>query len=71
MRLKPNPMRVIQDLQQVYHDPQLQAREMFMNAEHPTAGEITMIGSPLKLSRTPVSLKTHPPDMGEHNKEFL
>ena len=30
-----------------------------------------MIGSPLKLSRTPVTTRHHPPDAGEHNEEIL
>ena len=43
---------------------------MFITAEHPTAGEIRMIGSPLKLSRTPVTNRHHPPDAGEHTRKF-
>ena len=30
-----------------------------------------MIGSPLKLSRTPVQMKYHPPNPGEHNEEIM
>ena len=65
------PCGPIQDLEEVYQDPQLQARDMFITAEHPVAGEIKMIGSPLKLSRTPVSVRHYPPGMGEHNDEIL
>ena len=64
------PCGPIQDLQDVSNDPQLHEREMFVDYEHPTAGPITMIGSPLKLSRTPVAYNLHPPDAGEHNQEF-
>lgn len=64
------PCGPIQDLEQVYQDPQLHARDMFISAEHPTAGEIKMIGSPIKLSRTPVSVRHYPPNIGEHNEEF-
>lgn len=60
----------IQNLEEVYHDPHLQERGMFVNIDHPTAGPIEMIGSPLKLSRTPVALKHPPPNMGEHNNEY-
>src|SRR5690606_8412432 len=45
------PCGPIQNLQEVTEDPQLQARDMFLETEHPTAGLIKMIGSPLKLSR--------------------
>lgn len=65
------PCGPIQNLEEVYHDPQLEARHMFINMEHPTAGKINMIGSPLKLSRTPVTFRQYPPDIGEHNEEIL
>lgn len=65
------PCGPIQTVDEVVRDPQLQEREMFISAEHPTAGDIRMVGSPLKLSRTPVQVKHHPPDAGEHNDEVL
>ncbi len=64
------PCGPIQNLKEVTEDPQLEAREMFVKAEHPSAGQVTMIGSPLKLSRTPVKVRHHPPDPGEHNEEI-
>lgn len=65
------PCGPIQNIEEVVNDPQLQAREMFIDYDHPTAGAIKMIGSPLKLSRTPVKVKHHPPDAGEHNQSIL
>lgn len=65
------PCGPIQNIEEVTNDPQLQARDMFIDFEHPTAGAIKMIGSPLKLSRTPVTVTRHPPDAGEHNDEIL
>jgi crotonobetainyl-CoA:carnitine CoA-transferase CaiB-like acyl-CoA transferase len=65
------PCGPIQNLQEVMDDPQLHARDMFLQTEHPTAGHINMVGSPLKLSRTPVTLRHHPPNAGEHNEEIL
>ncbi|MBT2218293.1 CoA transferase [Virgibacillus dakarensis] len=65
------PCGPIQNLEEVANDPQLKARKMFIEYEHPTAGEIKMIGSPLKFSRTPVTVKHHPPDAGEHTNEIL
>ncbi|GAA0413345.1 MAG: CaiB/BaiF CoA transferase family protein [Bacillota bacterium] len=61
------PCGPIQNIAEVANDKQLLAREMFINLPHPTAGTINMIGSPLKLSRTPVTYRHHPPDAGEHN----
>lgn len=65
------PCGPIQTLGEVEKDPQLKARDMFIDFDHPTAGAIKMIGSPLKLSRTPVSITKHPPNIGEHNEEIL
>lgn len=64
------PCGPIQNLKEVTEDPQLQARDMFVETEHPAAGTVKMIGSPLKLSRTPVQVKEHPPEAGEHNEEI-
>lgn len=65
------PAGPIQNLEEVVNDAQLQSRNMFVEHEHPTAGTIKMIGSPLKLSRTPVAIKRHPPEPGEHNDEII
>lgn len=61
------PAGPIQTLEEVVKDEQLQSRNMFVEQQHPSAGTIRMIGSPLKLSRTPVQIKHHPPEPGEHN----
>lgn len=65
------PSGPIQNLEEVVNDEQLQSREMFITHEHPTAGTIKMIGSPLKLSRTPIEIKHHPPNPGEHQEEIM
>ncbi|WP_449354316.1 CaiB/BaiF CoA transferase family protein [Virgibacillus natechei] len=65
------PCGPIHTIKDVANDPQLQAREMFIDYQHPTAGAIKMIGSPLKLSRTPVTVRHHPPDAGEHNEAII
>ncbi|RKQ31365.1 CaiB/BaiF CoA transferase family protein [Oceanobacillus halophilus] len=64
------PCGPIQNIEEVVNDPQLQERDMFIDYDHPTAGPIKMIGSPLKLSRTPVTVRHHPPNAGEHNNEY-
>jgi crotonobetainyl-CoA:carnitine CoA-transferase CaiB-like acyl-CoA transferase len=65
------PCGPINTMQQLFDDPQVKAREMVVDVNHPTAGSIPLVGSPLKLSRTPVEMKRHPPLAGEHNKEVL
>ncbi|MBY7142722.1 CoA transferase [Virgibacillus sp. NKC19-3] len=65
------PCGPIHTIREVANDPQLQARNMFIDYQHPTAGAIKMIGSPLKLTRTPVTIRHHPPDAGEHNEDII
>src|SRR5690625_1918331 len=65
------PCGPIQNVAEVVADPQLQSRNMFIETNHPSAGKIKMIGSPLKFSRTPISYRHHPPNHGEHNEKIL
>lgn len=65
------PAGPIRNLKEVVNDPQIRARNMIVEQEHPEAGTIKMIGSPLKLSRTPVVMKHYPPEPGEHNDEII
>ena len=44
-------------------DPQLAARNMIQSIPHPAAGPIKVLGSPIKLSRTPATLRKLPPDL--------
>jgi crotonobetainyl-CoA:carnitine CoA-transferase CaiB-like acyl-CoA transferase len=52
-------------------DPQLAAREMIVPLEHLTAGAIRVLGTPLKLSETPASIRTPPPALGQHTVQIL
>lgn len=65
------PNGPINDLEAVFNDPQVQARKMEIEMPHPTAGKINLVGSPLKLSRTPVEIKRHPPLYSEHTEDIL
>lgn len=60
------PCGAIRSIDELQHNPQLQARDMFIQMEHPVAGDIQMIGSPLKLSKTPVTYRHAPPEVGQH-----
>ena len=51
--------------------PQVAAREMVVEVEHPVAGTLKMLGSPLKLSAQPTSIRRPPPVLGEHTDEIL
>ncbi|WP_096203204.1 CaiB/BaiF CoA transferase family protein [Bacillus sp. FJAT-45350] len=65
------PAGPIQNMKDVFNDPQVKERNMVLEMDHPTAGSIKLVGSPLKLSRTPVEIKSHPPVAGEHTDEVL
>lgn len=64
------PAAPIYDVKQVSQDPHIAIdREMFIKQEHSQAGTVTVTGSPLKMSGTPVAFKTAAPSLGQHNAE--
>jgi crotonobetainyl-CoA:carnitine CoA-transferase CaiB-like acyl-CoA transferase/enoyl-CoA hydratase/carnithine racemase len=66
------PAGPIQDYRQVLEeDPHVQARGMVTTVEHPVEGPVPVLSSPLHLSRTPATVRTPPPLLGQHNDELL
>ena len=65
------PCGPINDLADVFADPQVLARNMYLEIPHPTLGAIKQTGLPIKFSLTPGGLDRHPPLLGEHNQEIL
>ena len=65
------PCGPIYDIAQVYADPQVIARDMVVEVEHPTAGTIRNVGIPVKFSETPGNIRRPPPRFGEHTEEVL
>jgi formyl-CoA transferase len=65
------PCGPINDLSQVFSDPQVRHRGMQVKAPHPVAGEVAMVANPIKFSRTPVVHNHAPPLLGEHTDEVL
>ena len=65
------PCGPVNNLAEVAQDPQVRHREMLVTLPHRRAGAWTHVGSPLKLSRTPASIRTDPPELGEHTSEVL
>lgn len=65
------PVGLINNLQQAFEEPQVIARNMLVDMKHPLKEKLTVIGSPIKLSRTPVEYKKAPPMLGEHTDEIL
>ena len=65
------PCGPIQNFEQVFSMPVVGEREMLVKMEHPTIGKLPLVGSPLKMSDTPVEYRLPPPLMGEHTEEVL
>jgi len=65
------PCGPINNYEQVFSDPQILAREMVVDVDHPTLGHLKALGSPLKLSGTPVDVRKRAPLLGEHTVEVL
>ena len=66
------PCAPVNTMDQVFADPQVQARGMQIRMPHPLAGEdVPLVGSPIRLSGTPVSYRRAPPTLGEHTDEVL
>lgn len=65
------PCGPINDLSEVFSDPQALARGLAVDMHHPLAGSLKQVASPLRLSRTPVSYRRPPPLLGEHTAAVL
>ncbi|MCY1360815.1 Acetyl-CoA:oxalate CoA-transferase [compost metagenome] len=65
------PCGPINDLAAVFADPQVQARGLRVELDHPLAGVVPQVASPLRLSETPVEYRMPPPLLGEHTRDVL
>ena len=65
------PCGPINDYAQVFQDPQVIAREMVVEIEHPTLGPMRALGSAIKMSATPPDVRRRAPLLGEHTKDVL
>ncbi len=65
------PCGPINDLAEVFADPQVQARGMAVELPHPLADRVRLVASPMKFSVTPVQYHHAPPLLGEHTDEVL
>jgi crotonobetainyl-CoA:carnitine CoA-transferase CaiB-like acyl-CoA transferase len=64
------PWSPVQTLQELVHDPQARANEFFVPLDHPTYGRVEVVANPIKLSKTPATVKTAP-EFGQHTEEIL
>jgi len=65
------PCGPINTLEEVFTDPQILSRSMVMNVDHPVAGQIPLVGTPMKFSVTQAGAVQPPPLLGEHTATVL
>lgn len=65
------PVGVINDIGRALAEPQVLARDMLVNIPHALNPDFKMVGSPVKLSDTPVEYKRPAPRLGEHTDQVL
>jgi crotonobetainyl-CoA:carnitine CoA-transferase CaiB-like acyl-CoA transferase len=65
------PSGPINDLAQVFADPQVRARGMQLELPHASAGRVPQVATPARLSATPPEYRAPPPALGEHTDEVL
>jgi crotonobetainyl-CoA:carnitine CoA-transferase CaiB-like acyl-CoA transferase len=65
------PCGLIKNVAEVCTDPQVLARDMVVELQHPTAGPIKVNGIPIKLSATPGEVKDPPPLLGQQTDQIL
>ena len=61
----------VNNIQQAVSDPHIMEREMVLAVEHSRLGEVNVVGTPMKFSRTPCQIEKASPDLGEHTNELL
>lgn len=65
------PCGPINDIEQVFANPQVQHRQMQIDVEHPLSGTISLCNSPIKYSRTAIEISKAPPLLGDDTNDVL
>ncbi|MBC7940328.1 MAG: CoA transferase [Chitinophagaceae bacterium] len=65
------PCGPINNLDEVFADPQVRARAMTTTMTHPHTDRLELVASPMKMSVTPVQQRRPPPLLGQHTDEVL
>jgi crotonobetainyl-CoA:carnitine CoA-transferase CaiB-like acyl-CoA transferase len=65
------PCSPVNDIAQVFEDPQVNARGMRIEMPHASGVDVPLIASPIKMSKTPPSYRRAPPTCGQHTDEVL
>jgi len=65
------PCGPINNFKEVFENEQVKAREIELNVPHPTTGQMKLVASPMRLSKTPVEVRMPPPTLGQHTDAIL
>ena len=65
------PAGPILSIDEVFANEQVRANGSVVTVEHPELGELSILGTPYGMSRTPPSVRTPTPDPGQHTDEVL
>ena len=65
------PTGAVRQVGEALAAPEATARDMVATVAHPSAGEVKLVASPLKLGRTPVVSPVAPPMLGQHSRTVL
>lgn len=61
----------VYDYGEVFTDPQVKANKMVVSFQHPIAGEVRTLRTPIDFEKTPVKTRIPPPTLGQHTEEIL
>jgi crotonobetainyl-CoA:carnitine CoA-transferase CaiB-like acyl-CoA transferase len=65
------PSGPVNELPEVFENPQIKHRKILVETEHPVAGKINLLANPIRLSKTPIDNYAAPPLCGQHTQEIL
>jgi crotonobetainyl-CoA:carnitine CoA-transferase CaiB-like acyl-CoA transferase len=65
------PNGPINNVAQVFEEPQVKARGVRVELDHPVAGKLPSVASPMRFSGTPLQHRLAPPVLGQHTEEIL
>lgn len=71
LTLRKIPCGAINDIKQVFDHRQVRHRNMRVSMPHDKAGQVELVGNPIKFSKTTIDYKLPPPMLGQHSAEIL
>jgi crotonobetainyl-CoA:carnitine CoA-transferase CaiB-like acyl-CoA transferase len=71
LEIKGVPCGPINDIAQVFENPQIKHRKMLGELTHPLNGKVPTVANPINFSRTPIVYHQAPPNLGEHTENVL